>query len=49
MAHLDWRIRTVKLSICSCYANGIADIKFDYEGRYAFLINVTFGPHGIVE
>lgn len=29
-------------------AKGTGDIKFDFAGRYAFLIDVTYGPTGLV-
>jgi hypothetical protein len=35
--------------MASANAKGSGAIQFDYEGRYAFLIDVSYGPHGIVE
>lgn len=34
--------------MASATAKGTGDIKFDFAGRYAFLIDVTYGPQGIV-
>ena len=34
--------------MASATAKGTGDIQFDYSGRYAFLIDVTSGPEGIV-
>jgi hypothetical protein len=35
--------------MASATATGTGAIQFDYAGRYAFLIDVTYGPPGIVE
>lgn len=45
--HVGFEFREAEMA--SADAKGIGDIKFDYEKRYAFLIDVTYGPHGIVE
>lgn len=35
--------------MASATAQGIGAIQFDYADRYAFLIDVTYGPTGIIE
>ena len=35
--------------MASANAKGTGAIQFDYNGRYAFLIDVTYGPHGLVD
>ncbi len=34
--------------MASATARGVGDIKFDFADRYAFLIDVAYGPQGIV-
>ncbi len=34
--------------MASADAKGTGEIDFDYTGRYAFLIDVTYGPQGII-
>ena len=43
MAHIDWQIRTIKLSTCGCLC------EFDFADRDTFPIDVAYGPQGIVE
>ncbi len=35
--------------MASATAKGTGDIQFDYRDRYAFLIDTSYGPQGIVE
>ena len=35
--------------MASATAKGTGAIQFDFAGRYAFLIDVTYGPQGIIE
>jgi len=35
--------------MASATAKGTGAIEFDYANRYAFLIDVTYGPQGIIE
>ena len=35
--------------MASATAQGTGEIKFAFAGRYAFLIDVTYGPQGIIE
>lgn len=35
--------------MASATAKGTGAIQFDYANRYAFLIDVTYGPHGLIE
>ena len=35
--------------LASANAKGTGAIQFDYDGRYAFLIDVIYGPQGIIE
>lgn len=35
--------------MASATAKGVGGIQFDYAGRYAFLIDETYGPQGIIE
>ena len=35
--------------MASATAKGTGAIQFDFTDRYAFLIDVTYGPQGIIE
>lgn len=35
--------------MASATAKGVGEIQFDYADRYAFLIDTSYGPHGIIE
>ena len=35
--------------MASCTAKATGAIQFDYADRYAFLIDVAYGPHGLIE
>jgi hypothetical protein len=35
--------------MASATAKGTGEIQFDYRDRYAFLIDTSYGPHGIIE
>jgi hypothetical protein len=44
--HSGFEFRDAEMA--SATARGSGDIKFDFADRYAFLIDVTYGPQGII-
>ena len=42
-----WEFRSAE--IVSADAVGQSGLKFDYQGRYRSLWEVTYGPHGIID
>jgi hypothetical protein len=45
--HSGFEFRDAEMA--SATAKGTGDIEFDFADRYAFLIDVTYGPQGIIE